>query len=428
MFEFDCPRCGMILQAEEEWRGLEVSCPKCNCDLIVPTVPEVRKTGMKKWLIPAGIGAVLLAVGIVVILVFTGKSAGESIQSAPAVIPEPQSAAAKTAKVQETVSADELIRELMRAENPDIRKIADLIPSADDPMVYQTAFLRIVDDALNKASGLPGKYQIFEAAGALEWEPLNERWRQFTDVLAQDFERAVREMDVNDIRALRPMVVKALPGNRFLAESSAAEEAAALLARSDFEALRDFAAKCTYPGLKARVENELRNKGSQQVSRLLGLARQMLARGDIAGARSVLEELRKVAPDDPRVGELAGRLAQEGERSGTRPRRNVPPQGRNIPLEARINRACMHGLKHEVIALMQQGADLHKVITVIRNGSRRQLTVFMSLLEKAKTRGPVGENVKRCLAAILENGFVPNEEEKAYIRENLPELTELVSP
>ena len=100
-----------------------------------------------------------------------------------------------------------------------------------------------------------------------------------------------------------------------------------------------------------------------------------------------------------------------------------------MPLEARLTRACRMGLQNEVIELMQAGADLHKMVTVSGNGSRRSMTVFMSLLEIAKGNGrsnTMTDNVKRCLGVILRNGFVPNDEEKAYIREHLPELAELV--
>ena len=424
MFEFNCPKCGMTLEAEDSWRGMEVNCPNCDADLVVPEAPSVSTavTQKKKWLIPAVIGAVVLAGGAAVAILLASGSA-----DAPAEAGTPVAAIESSEPAKEDISPDVRVRELFRSENPDIKELADLIAQTADPMVYESAFLRVFDDALNRTTDLTAKYQIFEAAGALEWESLNRRWQGFSGTLEQEFESAVREMRIEDIRALRPLVQKALPDNRYLAQSVAAEEAATLIARGDLAALRNFAENCNFPELKNRVENELRNRSSRQVANLFSMAQRMLSRGDIAGARSALAELQSIAPDDPRTANLANQLQQAESRSGNRPRHNAPT--RNVPLEARLTRACRMGLQNEVIELMQAGADLHKMVTVSGNGSRRSMTVFMSLLEMAKGNGrsnSMAENVKRCLGVILQNGFVPNEEEKAYIREHLPELEDLI--
>ena len=422
MFEFNCPKCGMTLEAEDSWRGMEVNCPNCDADLVVPEAPSVSTavTQKKKWLIPAVIGAVVLAGGAAVAILLASGSA-----DAPAEAGTPVAAIESSEPAKEDISPDVRVRELFRSENPDIKELADLIAQTADPMVYESAFLRVFDDALNRTTDLTAKYQIFEAAGALEWGKLNERWQRYTDNLRSDLDNAVQSLVIEDIRALRPLMEKALPNDPLIAEAAAAERFHNLLNRQDIAGLRSFAEECTFPRIKTRAENELRNMSRIQTGRLFQNAQRELSRGNLAGAESILAELQTIAPDDERVRALQGMIRNARDNAGNRPRRQAPPSG-NVPLESRVVRACHQGLTVEVANLMRSGADLHKTVRVSRGDSQRTMTFFMMLLERASGRGPMAENVKRCLGVILQNGFVPNEEEKAYIREHLPELEDLI--
>ena len=39
-FQAGCPHCGQILELQEEWRGIECTCPACNQKFVIPTAAE----------------------------------------------------------------------------------------------------------------------------------------------------------------------------------------------------------------------------------------------------------------------------------------------------------------------------------------------------------------------------------------------------
>ena len=48
IFNFNCPQCGNLLSAEDEWRGMETQCPMCNKNITIPSnsslAEDIKKT------------------------------------------------------------------------------------------------------------------------------------------------------------------------------------------------------------------------------------------------------------------------------------------------------------------------------------------------------------------------------------------------
>jgi DNA-directed RNA polymerase subunit RPC12/RpoP len=38
--KFNCSHCGQHLQCEEQYRGRQISCPKCHAMTVVPSIPQ----------------------------------------------------------------------------------------------------------------------------------------------------------------------------------------------------------------------------------------------------------------------------------------------------------------------------------------------------------------------------------------------------
>ena len=48
-FEFNCPQCGNLLSAEDEWRGMESLCPTCNKNITIPLNPSLEEDITKTY-------------------------------------------------------------------------------------------------------------------------------------------------------------------------------------------------------------------------------------------------------------------------------------------------------------------------------------------------------------------------------------------
>jgi DNA-directed RNA polymerase subunit M/transcription elongation factor TFIIS len=40
IFDFNCPQCGNMLAADDEWRGMKSQCPDCRKDIVIPTLEQ----------------------------------------------------------------------------------------------------------------------------------------------------------------------------------------------------------------------------------------------------------------------------------------------------------------------------------------------------------------------------------------------------
>ncbi|MBO7329076.1 MAG: hypothetical protein J6W00_09940, partial [Lentisphaeria bacterium] len=54
-FYFNCPHCGNLLSAEDEWRGMATQCPYCQKTIIIPVYENtVKEYAEKTPVIPSG--------------------------------------------------------------------------------------------------------------------------------------------------------------------------------------------------------------------------------------------------------------------------------------------------------------------------------------------------------------------------------------
>ncbi|MBE6375394.1 MAG: hypothetical protein E7050_02910 [Lentisphaerae bacterium] len=474
----NCPLCNGLLQIPEQSVSGEmtVNCPLCNGQFTlqieiepVPQSPAPQytpvppagktNTGKKKILIlTIAAAAVVIAAAVILTAVLTSGDTRTSVpaekaktSSTAATAPAEKSTAKETVtevpektlpqKAIETAEKTIILQQqqqfsqLLAAPDTTIEEITEFLMTATDSQVFETAFLKTFDQQFQKADN-NGKYELLQIAGKLNWQSITRRREQFCEANEQLLHNAVQTMDAETIKNILPLAKKLNINPELVKRAEIIPEAITVIKRGDMKELKSFIDNCSDSKIKTQLKNKFDLEVHGKINALHMQAIRSFQQGDLTGAKKILAEMKSIAPDHEKVVKFSSMLdtaekspVQPPHNSGNRQRHNSGNR-RRPPIQFQLVSACLRGMRSEVISLMDQGVDLHGTLTSSdSNGQKTKSTIFMHLLKRVKpmpAQSPRGAAARSCLIAILEKGFVPNEEEKEFIRQNLPELAEFI--
>ncbi|MBE6356655.1 MAG: hypothetical protein E7058_06040 [Lentisphaerae bacterium] len=444
MFRINCPHCGQELEVQDDWQGMNSSCPTCQNNFIIPVLSapvDTKKRSPLPWII-AGVAVLIAGVVLLIVLLPDGNSSAGTAAATGEKSGTPAVVSGKDADKTEEVSVEEQLRAALRSDSPDLKELSAMVLQTPNPNVYKTSLIKEFERQFGKAESNEAKIALFEAVSLLKWAELEERRKSFYDGISGELHNAVEALDFAEIKRLYPLAQQI--GAPRLAQAKILLDAEPVLLRRDPAEIRNFIAACPDAYVKKRLETRVKNNFHQKIRYLQSGVRRSLAMGDLQEAQWQYSELASIAPDERETVELRQILENarnSAHASGNNARNSAPrhpgirrggrhPHARGgMPLHIQLTRACMMGQREEVSRLMAQKPDLHRTMKVMDSatGQTHQTTVFQSLLKRGKNMtGSRKEAFCACLIVILESGYQPDAAEKKYMNENYSDLMQFI--
>ena len=336
--------------------------------------------------------------------------------------------------LREGAENEALIRKMLSSNTPvsdiDFKALAEAMVASQNPRVYMKTFNNRLSSrllSLIEKEDWEQAYKLFEDVGVLNDPSLDEIWSnevwQKMVMRLQEYDRQ-GGLSSPKARELTKIMKQIHPDDPLLSSVDSNEKIRRLVLRGNFEAAESLIN--SLPDKQRQSQRQALEAEKRRRLDLLGsMSRSPMARNYPALADFISGELKRTFSGDAYASQrrmIEGPLAamQSPEQNG-RPRRSadaIPPK----PIPPVLMRACMMGVKPEVIRFLEAGADYHALYQT----SNPDSTVFLRVLTSARNMS-IHRRVYtvECIVEILDRGLKPTPKELELIKQ-FPELQEFI--